>query len=53
MFTVSVFSYSVPMTKRLADKPLLRVLLLLLLVTVTVLFGRYGYGYDANAFRYA
>ena len=53
MLAVSVLSYRKPMTERLRGRPCLSLVLLLTLLTVTLLFGRYGYGYDASAFRYA
>lgn len=53
MLAVSVLGYRKPVTERLRGRPCLSLVLLLTLLTVTLLFGRYGYGYDASAFRYA
>ena len=54
MFTVSVIGYNkTPVWERLKRKPCLTLCCTLLLITVCILFGRYGIGYDPNAFRYA
>ena len=53
LFAVSVLGYRKPVTERLRGRPYLPLLLTVALLTATILLGRYGYGYNADAFRYA